>query len=77
MLIQILILKNFFQDVLGLIISNIIKGKIQHDKTFAVAAATANQFNLCNIAKLKQDCRVAKERERERADNKNPEQTAG
>jgi hypothetical protein len=45
-----------------LIQSNIIKGKIQHDKTFAVAAATANQFNLCNIAKLKQDYRVAKKR---------------
>jgi hypothetical protein len=38
--------------------SNIIKGKIQHDKTFAVAAA--NQFNVCNVAKLKQDYRVAK-----------------
>ena len=37
-------------------------------------------FYLCNIAKLKQDYRVVKkerERERERADNKNPEQTAG
>ncbi len=32
-------------------ISNIIKGKIQHDQTFAVAAATANQFNKCNVAK--------------------------
>jgi hypothetical protein len=41
-------------------LSNIIKGKIQLDKTFTVAAATANQFNLCNVAKLKQDYRVAK-----------------
>jgi hypothetical protein len=40
--------------------SNIIKGKILHDKTFAVAAATANQFNMCNVAKLKQENRVAK-----------------
>jgi hypothetical protein len=41
-----------------------IKGKIQHDKTLVVAAATANanQFNLCNVAKLKQDYRVAKKR---------------
>ena len=46
--------------------SNIIKGKIQHDQTFAVAAATANQFNLFNIAKLKQDCQKERgERERE------------
>ena len=38
--------------------SNIIKGKIQHDQTFAVAAA--NQFNMCNVAKSKQENRVAK-----------------
>jgi hypothetical protein len=31
--------------------SNIIKGKILHDKTFAAAAATANHF-LCNVVKL-------------------------
>ncbi len=42
--------------------SNIIKGKIQHDKTFAVTAATINQFNLCDVAKLIQDYRVAKKR---------------
>jgi hypothetical protein len=41
-------------------LSNIIKGKIQHDQTFAVAAATANHFNMCNIAKSKQENRVAK-----------------
>jgi hypothetical protein len=46
--------------------SNIIKGKIQHDQTFAVAAATANQFNLFNIAKLKQDCQKERGRGRER-----------
>jgi hypothetical protein len=40
--------------------SNIIKGKIQHDQTFAVAAATANQYNMCNVAKSKQENRVAK-----------------
>ena len=42
--------------------SNIIKGKIQHDQTFAVAAATAtaNQFYMCNVAKSKQENRVAK-----------------
>jgi hypothetical protein len=42
-----------------------LKDKIQHNKTFTVAAATANQFNLCNEAKLKQDYRVAKMRGRE------------
>ena len=47
--------------------SNIIKGKIQHDKTFAAAAAIATainlnkfKFNMCKVAKLKQDYRVAK-----------------
>jgi hypothetical protein len=44
----------------------LIKGKIQHDKTFTVAAATAKQYNLCNVAKLKQDYRVAKKMGRER-----------
>ncbi len=75
--------------------SNIIKGKIQHDKTFSVAAATAtaNQYNLRNIAKFKQDYRVDKKRggegereregeggrgrERERADNKIPSKLPG
>jgi hypothetical protein len=32
-------------------LSNIMKGKILHDKTFAAAAATENHF-LCNIVKL-------------------------
>jgi hypothetical protein len=32
-------------------ISNVIKGKILYDKTFAAAAATANHF-LCNVFKL-------------------------
>jgi hypothetical protein len=32
-------------------ISNVIKGKILYDKTFAAAAATANHF-LCNVVKL-------------------------
>ncbi len=46
--------------------SNIIKGKIQHDKTFAAATATAItfkknfKFNTCNVVKLNQDYRVAK-----------------
>jgi hypothetical protein len=47
-------------------LSNIIKGKIQHDKTFAAAAAIATAINFkkkinrCKVAKLKQDYRVAK-----------------
>jgi hypothetical protein len=48
----------FAEEILILFVSNIIKGKIQHDKTFA--AATANQFNVCNVAKLRQYYRVAK-----------------
>jgi hypothetical protein len=45
--------------------SNIIKGKIQHDKTFAAAAAIATAINFkkinrCKVAKLKQDYTVAK-----------------
>ncbi len=52
------ILQGFIQ------ISYIIKGKIQHDWTFTVAAAInfkkKIKFNLCNVAKLKQDYRVAK-----------------
>jgi hypothetical protein len=47
--------------------SNIIKGKIQHDRTFAAAAAIATtislkkfKFNTCKVAKLNQDYRVAK-----------------
>jgi hypothetical protein len=50
----------FAEEILISIVSYIIKGKIQHDKTFA--AATANQLNQCNIAKLKQYYRVAKKR---------------
>jgi hypothetical protein len=54
-------------------LSNTIK--IQLDKTFVVTAATANQFNLCNVAKLKQDYREAKKRGEERGRERGRELT--
>jgi hypothetical protein len=61
-----LTLENVFH-YLRTLTSNIIKGKIQHDKTFAAAAAIATtinlkkiKFNTCKVAKLKRDYRVAK-----------------
>ena len=57
-----------FEPIKQFIPSAYIKGKIQHDKTFA--ATLPNQNRVTKVAKKRR-------RERERADDKNSEQTAG